>query len=369
MTAFYESQGFMLGEKPDKIHKKLRRLMGNDRYERYLDVATAKNAGDAAQEDHYSTVQTLAEANCLMSFQSEVMIESHRCLLKLVKPVLTPQATIVELGCWTGVFASWIAHEHPDVSVVGVDRLALMVKAAVDQGVPQNCALIAEDYSQPFEWPFNRADLVVSALGIDFDQVGRDMWPVDISRLRDSLSFEERKRESHRYLTAVNKMSDARAKARFILRIPTFDHYAAFVAGAEEAGWGLDPLPIKHLCSGEESFHVVSLERRAGFDVPASLEVLASEWGDISAATAAELLSRPTYQIFNDARSLALYLSLDKRTKTDFRDNTYDDGHTMIEEIGTWSGGEYLFARATNGFMSLQVCPAGESSRLVSHFD
>ena len=100
MSAFYESQGFIFGQNREKIRKKLKRLMGNERYEHYSYIADAKIAENVPAHDQYSTVNTVPEANCLMSFQSGVMLQSHRCLLELCEPYLTPGTVVVELGCW-----------------------------------------------------------------------------------------------------------------------------------------------------------------------------------------------------------------------------------------------------------------------------
>jgi len=357
MSAFYQEQGFTFGQPDARIQKKLQRLMGSDRYERYLDAADARIAGHGDAHDHYSGVKTVAEANCLMSFQSTLMLQSHRCLLRLCQSHCRAGNTIVELGCWTGTFSSWMATRYPNATMIGIDRLDALIEAATDNGVPPNCTLIAADYSRRVEWPFDPADLIVSSFGIDFDAQPVEIWPRNVLERKHSPAFETRKRESYQYFAALNSLSRPGTKARLVLRIPTFDHYSAFIAGAEHAGWRLEPCPIKDLSSGNERFPVISLERGSGELASSSIESMAAEWANLSADEIADLLESSEYQHVKEPQALALYLLLDNRKETETRTRTYDDGHTMTEVSGEWIHGEYLFARATTGYMSLQIGP------------
>jgi len=92
---------------PALIEKRLRKLMGKARYSTYLDLDDMYHAGLETIDALYEQLQTLEEANTLMSHQAEPTLKVGAALYESSVPYRAPGMHVCEFGCYTGAFTSW----------------------------------------------------------------------------------------------------------------------------------------------------------------------------------------------------------------------------------------------------------------------
>lgn len=63
------------------------------------------------------------EANLLRSIDPDVTVETSYPLYRMSLPLLKPGVRVLELACWTGGLSSFIAANHPECRVMGVNRV------------------------------------------------------------------------------------------------------------------------------------------------------------------------------------------------------------------------------------------------------
>ena len=73
-------------------------------------------------------MQNLREANLLRCLSPNVTLDTSYYLYEKALPHLRAGNRIIELACWTGGLSSFIAENHPECMVVGVDRVRRVVE-------------------------------------------------------------------------------------------------------------------------------------------------------------------------------------------------------------------------------------------------
>ena len=120
------SIGFELNAPQEVILDKLRRRMGEQRFH---EVCGGRSHGTMAQERFYTLFTDIVEGNLMRSLDPGATLESSFNLYQRCAGQLRSNSRVIELGCWTGGLASFIAMRHPRCSVVGVDFAKNIVDA------------------------------------------------------------------------------------------------------------------------------------------------------------------------------------------------------------------------------------------------
>jgi hypothetical protein len=106
--------GFAIGHSPDQVMQQLRSHMGEERFRQYQQIAgQARQAGDEPQNRIYDFMRDMKEANLLRSLSPDVTQDVGYYLDQKAAPYLLAGKRVVELACWTGGLASFIAENHP----------------------------------------------------------------------------------------------------------------------------------------------------------------------------------------------------------------------------------------------------------------
>jgi len=72
---------------------------------------------------------------------------------------------------------------------------------------------------------------------------------------------------------------------------------------------------------------------------------------------------------YSGVQAVGLYRSLGERRVIHTRSRLFDDGHTILVEVGRAGAIGYLFARATTGYAKLRLCSFLEADRLTASFE
>lgn len=350
-----QERGYRFGKSTEKLRSDLARLLGNERVEA---MAVSHLAVARAEEPIgriYDCLRTAEEANLFASRQADLSLAVYGELGERLAGDVKPGARIVDLGCWSGVFASWLAGQHPAARVFGVDRLERALEWSKAGGPPVNAEFAAWDYASAAPPPIAACDFLVSAFGLDFAAAARDVDPrdppffsLDAGVPRDSPVYRFRRAEAAPCLAGWRRVARSGAVLWAALRIPTFEKCLAFVDAAHAAGWAWEPTQPSKLRTEDEAIPLLRL--RAGEPVdPPDADLLLSWWAEKEIQA---FFARP---IEGDL-ALALYRSLGGRRVLAVDDST--TGRLVVRrELGVAGALAYVLVQGSSGSPLLFVHP------------
>lgn len=343
LRAHYKKAGFLLNASHEAIEKKVRKLLGGERYEEYLDAGDAMRAGEGI-ELVYACARTVEEANAIMSHQAQVMVAVTARLYSMALPLLREASRVVDLGCYTGSFAAYIAQEHQTLEVVGVDRVPFLNTASAG-GLP-NLSLAAWDYASDAVSTVDGCDVLLSSFGIDF---GGECWGetlgLDPMDLRNSPGYRAFYDKAKGVMGGWGQLAKDGAHLFTVLRLADVESGVAVLDAAHDSGWSVDLECSHKISTGEETFPVMVFERRDSDRLQEDEIIswwIADDLGDEGMK-------------FEGGMALAFYRAMTDRQVMDEAAQTYDDGHTMRVETGRVGSMGYVFKIATAGLVELTL--------------
>ncbi len=255
LARFLERAGYLIGDDPTKVHVALARLLGKDRYEQHLDRADAMIAGMIPISEVYSGMQSMQEANVLMSFQGHHVLEVNFGLLEHIADHLATAIEVVELGCWTGAISAYVAEMYPGTRFTGVDAQANAIEFARNKWQRSNLHFSVWNYAETGIAPAEKVQLLFGVFPLDFRQMEESFrLPSAWSNFSQWDLFDERLAEAMPYFRNWRSITYSDARLVLALRIPTVQWLAAVLEAARRAGWEVDLANSLKIKSGDESF-------------------------------------------------------------------------------------------------------------------
>jgi len=230
--------GFEIEAPREWIEKKFRRYIGEERFAEFQAIGRAP-PGRERQHRTYDWIRDPVEANLFRSLDADVTAEASYHLYHRCKPLLRPGKRVIELGCWTGGLASFIAENHSKVQVLGVDRVARIIDINRTQFSIPNLHFETWDYRMPKPDPVTPGDVLLCSLGVHNAPDGGYDEP-DLRSLRTSKGYQVHKTDAAVYFGNWRQAATEGATLLAILRIVTLGRFLAFMDAAQEARWTAD---------------------------------------------------------------------------------------------------------------------------------
>jgi SAM-dependent methyltransferase len=238
------------------------------------------NAGRLPKQAQYQLLETPAEANTLVSLQSKVFLDVSAILYQAVSPHIRPGTRVADLGCFTGALVSWVAENHPDCAVVGVDSNRKAIQFARELAKQPNATFAEWDYAQAGPCPVQPCDILLSTFGVDFSHhIEGARCSLDVSDLRNSDYYRSRREEALPYFRCWKQAAKPEAALLAVLRVPGIDPCLALVDAANDAGWALDLPNSGHVRVDEERFPVFNFRAGPSTQPPTQTQLL-GWWGE-----------------------------------------------------------------------------------------
>ena len=124
--------------------------MRAERARRYADLMSDTTVvGEDRENAIYDLFQDLTEANLLRSLSTDVTLDTCYFLYEKALDHLGAGVRVLELASWTGGFSSFIAEQHPQCMVTGVDRASKMIDLSNALYRSENLSFFCWDYRYP----------------------------------------------------------------------------------------------------------------------------------------------------------------------------------------------------------------------------
>lgn len=247
-------------------------MLGPKRHDQQMDTSDALSDGLATNQELYELMTGPLEANLLMSFQLEHMVSNYSEIYRLMFPDLVEGCEVIELGCYTGTFSRWLARKHPEINVVGIDRVSWLPKCNKPDD-PENMGLVCCDYGDA-ESSVSKGDVLIGDFPIDFtistgafdlyswdldepeelaDQVLRCLQEgkscgvqedvqstIDFYSDWKSAGNVKTTEEAASYFRWWSQIANPNACLVVALRVAHFFHLCSIIQGAGNATWAVD---------------------------------------------------------------------------------------------------------------------------------
>jgi SAM-dependent methyltransferase len=346
--------GYVMDQPPQAVAQEFARHMGPQRYAEYQRIGAAMHTGGAeAQNRIYDFMRDLREANLLRCMSPDVTLDTSYYLYERSLPLLKPGARVIELACWTGGFASFIAENHPDCTVVGVDRVPRILELDRAHYHMPNLSFTLWDYCHAKPDDLEPADVLLCSLGTNNDCPPGIYKTLDPLTVRGSEGYAREKKEASLYFTNWRQAAKDNAILATVLRVFTFPRFLAFMDAAQEGGW--KPL-AEHFAfvpcpANKES--IPSLVFSAQPSEPMTEDTALSHWMRTCAG-------KPQLAQFAGPAALALYRSMGEKHVVAQREIRNPQGFAAREELGICGAFGYVYGQDVRPECQLVLIPIAE---------
>lgn len=356
--------GFLMDQPPQLVQQEFMRHMGPQRYAQYQRLADAvrRAGGEEAQNRMYDFLQDLREANLMRSMSTDVTLDTSYYLYEQSLQHLTAGKRVVELACWTGGLSSFIAENHPDCTVVGVDRVRRIVELNRAHYSLPNVSFMLWDYRHDKPDALEPADLLLCGLGTNNDCPPGTYTCRDPLTVRDSTGYQREKQEAIRYFMHWRQAAKDGAILLTVLRVFTFARFLAFMDAAQEAGWTplVEQLAFVKCTANKE--RIPSLVFAARPSEPMSEDTALSHWIRACAGTH-ELAT------FTGPIALGMYLALGEKQTLAQKEYRNPQGLAVREELGICGAFGYVYAQDARPYYQLAIISAWLAENKRPSFD
>jgi hypothetical protein len=357
--------GFLMDHPHQVVAQELMRYMGTERYACFQQLHAASLRGGQEEDDRvYDFMQDLQEANLLRCMVPDVTLDTSYFLYEKALPLLTPGKRLLELGCWTGGLASFIAENHPDCTVVGADRVPRILELnRVHYRLP-NLSFALWDYRHDKPEELEPADILLCGMGTTSDCPPGAYTHHDSLIMRSLPGYLREKQEARRYFLHWRQAVKDGGVLLTVLRISTFARFLASVDAAHEAGWTTLWSQLRIVSCPMSQQKIPSLAFTALPSQLISEDIALAHWTNAC-------LSEPMINVLG-APALALYRALGDKQVLAIRECLNMHSRVAREEVGICGAIGYIFgqddrpdyalalitvAQAENQRKSFQVTP------------
>ena len=228
--------GYELNASRQAIFEKLRQHMGEARFQQIFGRERTGPPSASQQEEFYSQFHDIVEANLMRSLDPQVTLDASYSLYEKCQPLLVPGARVIELGCWTGGLASFIAQRHPQCSVVGVDGARQVVEACTAHYRLPNLSFLRWNYRWGKPEELEPADVLLSSLGVVHQGFDNSKLP-DPCGIRRSTEYVRQNQHAAGYFSVWRSAAQDRATLFAVFRLRPFPRFLAWIDAAQDLGW------------------------------------------------------------------------------------------------------------------------------------
>jgi SAM-dependent methyltransferase len=225
--------GFDLQSPKQAILARLRERMGEQRFKAFQE---RHGHSAAKQEEFYSLFHDIIEANLARSLDTCATLDASFSLYERCAGRLEPGMRVVELGCWTGGLASFVAMQHPRCSVVGADFARDIVNACSAFYKLPN--LIFQHWNYRFGKPesLEPGDVLLCSMGV-VHHMPDNATLTDIAAVRRSHEYITQRDHAIGYFGLWRTAANDGATLYAVLRIGLFARFLAWLDAAQQTGW------------------------------------------------------------------------------------------------------------------------------------
>ena len=347
ITAHFARRGLKCSLSNAGVERKLRKLLGEARYEIFKITRQEFCRDLRPATDLYDIPTSPQEIHLFMSLQWRELVCNARWITEQIAHVARPNCRIADLGCGAGHLVSWLAHEHADCTVVGIDRVEGFIRCAEDCVREPNASFVLWDYTTAKPADLEPFAVLVSSLGLTDDAEPKSVC-LDADTLRRGGQYVSKKAS---YVAAFSQWraaatDDARLFA--VLNLTSATQFLAVVDAAHECGWTFCPNKFTKRALGR--YLLSACEFHADESPVPHEDELLTLWHE-------EQLANERPDVFSGTTAILVYRTLGDKQILDTWEEQRPDGHVLRTLMGTAGPFAFSFSRTTKGHSWMNLCP------------
>lgn len=227
--------GFEFGVERPVVTEKLRQRMGDARFNEWLGVVSRAPTA-SSQEEAYKLFHDIVEGNLMRSLDPGVTLDASFHIYSQCVSHLRDGVRVIELGCWTGGLASFIAARHPNCTIVGVDAAQKVVDACNAHYRLPNLVFKKWNYRWGKPDDLEPADVLLCSLGVVHHDADNTKLP-ELIAVRGSKEYRTQRAHAIGYFGLWRTAANPGARFFAIFRLVLFPRFLAWIDAAQATGW------------------------------------------------------------------------------------------------------------------------------------
>jgi SAM-dependent methyltransferase len=325
-----------IGYEPDAsqevIYRRLREHVGEKRFAEIFQDKGARSA--QSHEEFYSNFEDLIEGNLMRSLDPSVTLDASFELYGRSRSYIGDKTRVVELGCWTGGLASFIAIKHPKCHVTGVDAARNIVDACKRHYHVPNLDFEIWNYRWAKPETILPADVLLCSMGVVHHMPNNETLH-DPMRVRGSKEYSIQRDHAIGYFGQWRTAANPCAKLFAVLRLKQFPRFLAWIDAAHACGWSARLNQFWRVELAGEKSVMPGLVFEATDSPAHSEEEVLDRWAWFNHGA-------EVYAKLEGAEALAAYRGLDCRNVLGTRRYRTSKGLLTGDEVGEAKGIGYI---------------------------
>ena len=232
LKKYFNENGLRFNLNEERIWNYIEEVFGRKRAEKLSNIFDDQyyNLNDEKVDVKYKFCNNFEEATTLMYFQSDWFLKNSQIILEDLLKV--QPKTILELGCYTGIFCDYISKILKKSEVTGIDIEKNLIDFGKERFQNDNLNLIEVEYknlskiNKKFEYIFT-----------NFGLEGIPKSKFQTYKFRENNDYKSKFDYFSDFFSFLNTVSNNDTDFFCIARIPTLETILSMVDGAQIQGW------------------------------------------------------------------------------------------------------------------------------------
>ena len=232
LKSYFNSNGIRFDIDEKRVWSFIEKIFGSERTIELDDIFTSDyNIGNLDPSKKYKFCKNYDEATTLMYFQSDFFLKNSEVIFEEIlhyKP-----KKILELGCYTGVFANYIAEQFNKSKVLGIDKEINLIEFGKLRFKTHNLELINCEYKD-LNMVNQKFDFIFTNFGIENIPSTK---AIDSYKIRENNNYKIKFNYFCKFFEYLQSVSLEGAIFSCCARIPRSQTLLSFIDASHKFGW------------------------------------------------------------------------------------------------------------------------------------
>jgi len=232
LRSYLNENGLRFNLNKERIWKYIEQIFGENRARELsyiFDETYVENGKSKDVNRKYQFCKSFEEATTLMYFQSDWFLKNSNIILDDI--VKNEPKSILELGCYTGVFANYLS-SIKNIPTTGVDIEENLINFGKEKFKNAKLKLINLDYKN-----LNKLNIKYDYIFTNFGLENIPEAKFDNYKIRKNQNYNSNLKYFEEFFSYINTVSKNETVFFCLARIPAIDCILAIVDASHKNGW------------------------------------------------------------------------------------------------------------------------------------
>ena len=229
---YLNENGLRFNLNEQRIWKYIEEIFGENRARELSDIFDETYIEEGKVKDvnrKYQFCKSFEEATTLMYFQSDWFLKNSIIILEDI--LKNKPKSVLELGCYTGVFANYLSTIE-NIPTTGIDLEENLISFGKEKYKDNKLKLVNLDYKNLNKLN-NKFDYIFTNFGLE--NIPNPKF--DDYKIRENKNYIARLKYFDEFFSYLNEVSSEQTKFLCIARIPTIICILAIIDASHKNGW------------------------------------------------------------------------------------------------------------------------------------